>query len=103
MMLQRDDPEDYVIATGESRSVRDFIDEAAKILGMGLRWKSSGATWGDAEIIGHDTAYLRPLEVDHLRGDASKAKRELGWSPKTSFEELVREMVEAELGTPTGT
>jgi GDPmannose 4,6-dehydratase len=85
-MLQRDEPTDYVIATGESHSVREFLDVAAGHLG--LDWN---------EFVEFDPRYLRPTEVDRLQGDASKARRELGWKPSVSFEELVRLMVDADV------
>jgi GDPmannose 4,6-dehydratase len=86
LMLQQDEPDDYVIATGDMRSVREFIEAA---FGMaGLDWKKHVVT---------DDAYLRPAEVNELRGDASKAAKKLGWKPKTTFEELVREMLEHDL------
>ena len=86
LMLQRACPEDYVIATGQSFSVREFLDEAARQLGMD--WKRH---------VKIDTRYFRPAEVDFLQGDATKARRLLGWSPKVGFKELVRMMVEHDL------
>ncbi len=85
-MLQAEAPEDYVIATGESHSVREFVEEAFGHLG--LDWEAH---------VKQDPRYLRPTEVDALIGDAGKAKRLLGWQPKTTFKELVRLMVEADL------
>jgi len=82
-MLQQDDPDDYVVATGESHSVRQFLDEAFGY--AGLDWRSY------VEI---DPRYFRPSEVDHLQGDASKARTQLRWTPKVSFSELVRMMVD---------
>ena len=86
MMLQQPQAEDYVIATGVSHSVRDLVEVAFGH--AGLDWK---------KYVKVDPALLRPAEVDHLIGDASKAKRVLGWEPKTSFEQLIRLMVEADL------
>ena len=83
LMLQQDEPDDYVVATGESHSVREFLDEAFGY--AGLDWR------GCVEI---DPRYFRPSEVDHLQGDASKARGKLGWTPKTSFTQLVRMMVD---------
>lgn len=83
LMLQQDQPDDYVVATGESYSVRDFLAEAARHLGMD--WTS---------VVAFDPRYLRPAEVDHLLGDSTKARTQLGWRPKVSFTELVRIMVE---------
>jgi GDPmannose 4,6-dehydratase len=85
LMLQADTPEDYVIATGEVHSVREFLDEAAGILD--LAWEP---------FVELDPRYLRPTEVDNLCGDATKAREQLGWSPATTFSELVRIMVEAD-------
>jgi GDPmannose 4,6-dehydratase len=85
-MLQAEKPDDFVIATGESHSVREFLDEAAGVLG--LDWERS------VEI---DERYYRPAEVDALLGDASKAKATLGWEPTVTFRELVRIMVEADV------
>lgn len=86
LMLQQPTPDDYVIATGETHSVREFLDEASKVLGMD--WE------GKVEI---DPKYYRPTEVDLLLGDASKARRKLNWKPRTTFKELVRIMVEADV------
>jgi GDPmannose 4,6-dehydratase len=86
LMLQQSEPGDFVIATGESHSVREFLDEAAAC--AGLDWSRH------VEI---DQRYLRPTDVDYLRGDSSKARRELGWSPRVGFKELVRRMVEFDL------
>jgi GDPmannose 4,6-dehydratase len=85
MMLQQDKPDDYVIATGESHSVRDLLDVAFGALG--LDWK---------HYVEIDDRYKRPTEVDHLRGDSSKARAKLGWKPKVRFEELVANMVRAD-------
>jgi GDPmannose 4,6-dehydratase len=102
LMLQQDQPEDYVIATGKQYSVRDFVKECAKELGLELTWSGVGVEEKavDAEgktIVAVDPRYFRPTEVETLLGDSSKAKRQLGWVPRTSFQELVREMVEADL------
>jgi GDPmannose 4,6-dehydratase len=87
LMLQQDVPEDYVIATGIMRSVREFAQDAFEMAGL---------DWDKYVVM--DEAYLRPAEVDELRGDASKAHRQLGWKPKTTFTELVHEMLEHDLG-----
>jgi GDPmannose 4,6-dehydratase len=102
LMLQRDQPQDYVIATGHQYSVREFIDRAAEPLGIGLHWKGEGAEEQgiDAEgrvIVAVDPRYFRPAEVETLLGDASKAHRELGWKPRIGFAELVSEMVTEDL------
>ncbi len=86
LMLQQDEPDDYVIATGESHTVREFVEEAFGY--AGLDWKRH---------VGLDQRYLRPTEVEDLRGDASKATAKLGWRPKVGFRELVRMMVEHDL------
>lgn len=86
LMLQQEQPDDYVIATGETRSVREFLDEAGRVLD--LDW---------TPVVGVDPRYYRPAEVDILLGDASKARARLGWAPKTPFKDLVRMMVEADL------
>ena len=85
-MLQQDTPDDYVVATGESHSVRDFLDAAFGH--AGLEWK---------DFVDTDPHYFRPTEVDELRGDASKARKVLGWSPKVSFKGLVQMMVDHDI------
>ena len=109
LMLQQDEPEDYVIATGTQYSVRDFISRAADCLGMQLEWDGQGpdetACWTNGPssngsqkpIVAVDPRYFRPAEVQSLIGDASKAREKLGWEPKTSFDELVEEMVLADM------
>jgi GDPmannose 4,6-dehydratase len=87
LMLQQDTPDDYVIATGETRSIREFLDEAFKLVGI-TDWDS---------YIKIDPKFIRPAEVDVLRGDFSKAQNQLEWSPKTSFTDLVKIMVENDL------
>ena len=103
LMLQQERPEDFVIATGEQHSVREFIERAGAELGLRIEWRGSGveeqgvdAVSGKA-VVKIDPRYFRPTEVDTLLGDASKAKAKLGWSAKTSFDELVREMVAVDL------
>jgi GDPmannose 4,6-dehydratase len=86
LMLQQDEPDDYVIATGETHSVREFLDESFGRLD--LDWK---------QFVEIDPRYFRPAEVDLLVGDGSKAKRKLGWEPKITFKELVRTMIDADL------
>ncbi|OIR06772.1 GDP-mannose 4,6-dehydratase [mine drainage metagenome] len=122
LMLQQEQPEDFVIATGVQHSVRDFVDAAAGELGMQIRWEGEGveekAYWvnspsrggetglprpegprndGTYPIVAVDPRYFRPTEVETLLGDAAKARSKLGWTPKTSFEELVAEMVREDL------
>lgn len=102
LMLQQDDPEDFVIATGIQFSVRDFIEIAAKELDISISWEGEGVDEKgyDADgkcIVSVDPRYFRPTEVETLLGDATKAREKLGWVPKISFAELVREMVREDL------
>ncbi len=102
LMLQQKEPEDFVIATGIQHSVRDFINAAAAELDMKITWKGVGVEEkGFNEsgkcIISVDPRYFRPTEVDTLLGDPAKAKEKLGWQPKITFDELVREMVQEDL------
>jgi GDPmannose 4,6-dehydratase len=102
LMLQQDTPEDYVIATGEQHSVRDFVNAAAAGLGISLDWKGSGVeevgvNASGREIVRVDPRYFRPAEVDTLLGDATKAHARLGWRPRHSFGDLVSEMVREDL------
>jgi len=104
LMLQQRQPEDFVIATGVQYSVRAFVDTAAKELGLTIHWEGYGVNEKgyDASgrcIVAVDARYFRPTEVETLLGDATKAKEKLGWSPKTSFDELVAEMVREDLRT----
>ena len=102
LMLQQDAPDDYVIATGEQHSVREFIEAAAGELGMDIEWRGSGLDEVGVdrntgrEIIVVDPRYFRPTEVETLLGDPSKAKRVLGWRARTSFADLGKEMVTAD-------
>jgi GDPmannose 4,6-dehydratase len=102
MILQQDKPEDFVVATGVQYTVREFTTRAANLMGMRLTWSGSGVdeTARDQdgrEIVAIDRMYFRPAEVETLLGDATKAREVLGWVPEISFDELVREMVEADL------
>ena len=101
LMLQKNKPEDFVIATGVQYSVRDFINLASKNLDMKINWKGKGldevGSFNGKDIIKVDPRYFRPSEVETLLGDASKARVILNWMPKISFEELVKEMVEKDL------
>jgi len=111
LMLQQEKPEDFVIATGEQYSVRDFVNIAANELGIVIEWQgqgedekgivakapaSSAVKAGDC-LVAIDPRYYRPTEVETLLGDPSKAQAKLGWTPKTSFNELVSEMMSADL------
>jgi len=103
MMLQQDKPEDYVIATGETHSVREFIEETCNILDIDLEWEGKGLEEvginkkNGKTIIKIVPRYFRPLEVDFLLGDSTKARNKLGWKPSVNFKELVKLMVEADL------
>ena len=103
LMLQQPEPDDFVIATGEQHSVREFVVHAAAELGMAIEWHGSGASEHGVDvrsgqtIVEVDPRYHRPTEVDTLLGDASKARTQLGWRPEIGFDELVKEMVAADL------
>ena len=102
LMLQQEDPDDYVIATGEQYSVRDFVEESAYHFGMKIDWRGEGLNeigidrYSGRIIVKVDPKYFRPSEVETLLGDPTKAKNKLGWEPEFSFEELVKDMCEAE-------
>ena len=103
LMLQQDEPDDYVIATGEQYSVKEFVEEAAPYFGMRIEWMGEGINeigfdWNTKKpVIKVNAKYFRPAEVETLLGDSSKAKNKLGWSPKISFNELVEDMCISEL------
>ena len=102
LMLQQDKPEDYVIASGVQYSVRDFVNAAAAELGIAIRWEGFGVDEKGYDrdrkcVVTVDPRYFRPTEVETLLGDPSKAKAKLGWTPKTTFHELVAEMVREDL------
>jgi GDPmannose 4,6-dehydratase len=102
LMLQQDKPEDFVIATGVQYSVREFVDAAAKELGIAITWSGKGVdevgtNAAGTAIVKVDPRYFRPTEVETLLGDPTKAKEKLGWVPKTSFAELVTEMIREDL------
>jgi GDPmannose 4,6-dehydratase len=103
LMLQQEQPEDFVIASGEQRSVREFVEGAAALLGWQLEWRGAGVDEQGVDrdsgrvLVRIDPRYFRPTEVDTLLGDASKARTKLGWRTEISFDELVREMVETDL------
>lgn len=103
LMLQQDTPEDFVIATGEHYSVREFIETAARELDLSIRWEGEGVDEKgvNAEngrvVVAVDPRYFRPTEVQDLLGDAANARKKLGWKPRISFQQLVAEMVEADM------
>jgi GDPmannose 4,6-dehydratase len=99
-MLQRNKPDDYVIATGKQYSVKEFINFTAKELGIVIKWKGRGINekgyWNNKCIIEIDKEYFRPTEVNSLKGDSSKARKLLGWKPNTNIKSLIKEMIEFE-------
>jgi len=104
LILQQDKPDDFVIATGEQHSVRDFVNAAASVLGIAVKWLGDGVDEvGQDEkgrvIVRVDPRYFRPTEVETLLGDATKAKQKLGWTPKVKFKEIVHEMVTSDLNS----
>ena len=116
LMLQQENPEDFVIATGMQYSVREFVSRVANALGMVLEWRGSGISehavlsdftldheWSGPSVgstlVQVDPKYYRPAEVETLLGDASNAKHKLGWQPRVSFEDMIIEMVDADLET----
>jgi GDPmannose 4,6-dehydratase len=98
LMLQQDEPDDYIIATGEQHSVKDFVNKAAPYFGFNLEWQGEGLDEVAVDkntgivVVRVDSKYFRPAEVETLLGDATKAKEKLGWKPKISFDELVEDM-----------
>jgi GDPmannose 4,6-dehydratase len=103
LMLQQDEPDDYVLATGETYTVREFVEEAALVLGMEIFWQGEGLDEKGIDrlsgrvIIEIDSKYFRPAEVDLLIGDYTKAQQKLNWQPKTKFKELVKLMTDGDL------
>lgn len=102
LMLQAEEPDDYVIATGEAHSVREFCELAFELAGMPIKWQGEGENEVGVDANGTirvkiDPRYFRPAEVDEMRGDASYARAKLGWKPTVTFPELVRLMVEADI------
>lgn len=106
LMLQQDEPDDYVLATGETRSVREFVEKAFSHAGINLRWQGTGAEEQGFDaatgkrLVAIDPKLFRPAEVDVLLGDPSKARRKLGWRAQTCFDDLVREMTDSDLCGP---
>jgi GDPmannose 4,6-dehydratase len=103
LMLQQDEPDDYVVATGEQHSVRELIELTFDLVGMPLEWRGRGVDevgvlkGTDRVLVAIDPRYYRPTEVDTLLGDPTKAKTKLGWQPRTTFRELIREMVHSDV------
>jgi len=101
LMLQQREPQDLVIATGEQHSVREFVELTGRELGMQIEWHGQGVDergfWNGSPVVYVDPGYFRPTEVESLLGDATRARAQLGWRPRTSFAELVREMAQADL------
>jgi GDPmannose 4,6-dehydratase len=108
MILQQAEPDDYVLASGESHSVREFVERAFAEIGRTIVWRGTGVEETGVDersgkvLVAIDPRYFRPTEVQYLLGDASKAQQRLGWRHKTSFPDLVKEMVAADLDTLTG-
>jgi len=103
LMLQQENPEDFVLATGETHPVREFVEKAFKVVGILVKWEGTGVTevgtnveTGQA-LVRIDAKYFRPAEVDYLHGNPAKAEEKLEWKRKVSFDELVKEMVNADL------
>jgi GDPmannose 4,6-dehydratase len=111
MMMQQDEPDDYVLATGETHTVREFVEKAFKVAGIIVKWVGEAGTVDEIGVdasneervvVRIDPRYFRPTEVELLLGDPTKAKEKLGWTSGTSFDDLVEEMVEADLATARG-
>jgi len=112
MMLQQDEPDDYVLATGKTTSVRDFVEKSFTAVNMTLRWKGEHGTIKEVGVVGEgedekvvvsiDPQYFRPTEVELLIGDATKVKEKIGWTAKTTLDELVKEMVAHDLAVAKG-
>ena len=111
MMLQQDKADDYVLATGETHTVREFVEKAFKNAGITIKWTGPAGTVEETGVdaldegrvlVKIDPEYFRPTEVDLLLGDPTKAKNAFGWSSQTSFDDLVKEMVEADLAMVRG-
>ena len=111
MMLQTDEADDYVLATGETHSVREFVEKAFKYAGIEIKWTGPEGTVDEIGVdatdesrvlVKIDPRYFRPTEVDLLLGDPTKAKTKLGWVSKTPFDDLVKEMVEADIKMEKG-
>ena len=103
LMMQQDEPEDYVLATGTTTAVREFVEMSFKEIGVELRWEGTGVdekgfdSATNEVVVEVDPSYFRPTEVELLVGDASKAKKNLGWEPKRTVQQLCSEMVKSDL------
>jgi GDPmannose 4,6-dehydratase len=103
LMLQQNEPDEYVVATGETHSVREFCEEAFKVIDIDIVWEGEGINERGIDektgkkLIAVNPQYFRPTETDILVGDANKAKKKLGWNPKIKFKELVEIMVDADM------
>jgi GDPmannose 4,6-dehydratase len=103
LMLQQEEPDDYVLATGESHSVRESLEGAFAHIGRRIEWRGSGVeevgmdAKSNQPLVSIDPRYFRPTEVELLLGDPAKAKRQLGWSHRIGFKELIAEMIESDL------
>ena len=101
-IVQQNTPDDYILSTGETHSVREFVEVALRHIGKHIEWQGSGDAEFGTDLITGDTLvrvspeFYRPAEVDHLIGDSSKARKAFGWAPKVSFTELVHRMVDAD-------
>ena len=101
LILNKDEPDDFVIATGEPHSVREFVTEAFKVVGMDIKWEGEGlkeqGLVGKKVVVKVNEKFFRPAEVDLLIGDSSKARKLLGWKPEVNFKQLAKMMVESDL------
>ena len=102
-MLQQKTPKDYVIATGKSRTVKNFVEEAFRCINIKIKWRGKGVkevgynSENNKILVRVDPGYFRPTDIDELRGDSTKARKELGWRPTTTFKELVKKMVQSDI------
>jgi len=103
LMLQQKTPKDYVIATGKSRTVKNFVEEAFRCINIKIKWRGKGVkevgynSENNKILVRVDPGYFRPTDIDELRGDSTKARKELGWRPTTTFKELVKKMVQSDI------
>jgi GDPmannose 4,6-dehydratase len=103
LMLQQAEPDDYVIATGETHSVREFVERAFAHVGTAIEWRGTGLdecgfrAGTDEKVVCVDPHYFRPSEIDVLLGDPTRAKKKLGWTPTISFPELIKDMVASDI------